>query len=191
VNKSLWLHIGLIVFFGCALGVTLAQAAPTENPPVPDMLQVPKNQSLLLKAAAKGVQIYTCQANAPNQFAWTLKAPEAALFDEQGQPLGRHYAGPTWESKDGSKVVGQVKAKIDPAQADAIPWLLLEAKSSEGKGIFSQMKWVQRLNTMGGKAPTEGCDSAHLNQEYKVSYTADYYFYGMSSMAPSANKVDY
>lgn len=185
MNKSLFLNIGLIIVFGCELGVTLAQAAPTENPPVPAKLQVPKDQSLLLRATAKGAQIYTCQASEPNKFEWTLKAPEAALFDEQGQPLGRHYAGPTWESKDGSKVVGQVKAKIDPAQADAIPWLLLEAKSSEGKGLFSQMKWVQRLNTMGGKAPTVGCDSAHLNQEHKVSYTADYYFYGMPTGAPS------
>ena len=191
MNKSLWLHIGLIVVFGCELGITLAQAAPTENAQVPDNLKVPKDQSLLLKALAKGTQIYTCQASAPNQFAWMLKAPEAELFDEQGQPLGRHYAGPTWESKDSSKVIGQVKAKADPSQADAIPWLLLETKSSEGKGIFSQVKWVQRLNTVGGKAPTEGCDSTHQNQEYKASYTADYYFYGMPTAAPAATKPGY
>jgi Protein of unknown function (DUF3455) len=181
VNKSFWLHTGLIVFFSCELGFTLVQAAPTDNFQVPDTLQVPKDESLLLKAAAKGSQIYTCQASAPNQFAWTLKAPEAELFDEQGQPLGRHYAGPTWESKDGSKVAGQVKAKIDSTQANAIPWLLLEAKSSGEKGVFSQVKWVQRLHTVGGKAPIEGCDSTHQNQEFKVSYTADYYFYGMST----------
>jgi Protein of unknown function (DUF3455) len=183
--------MGLIIVFGCELGITLAQAAPTENAPVPDTLQVPKDQSLLLKAAAKGSQIYTCQASAPNQFAWTLKAPEAELFDEQKQPLGRHYAGPTWESKDGSKVVGQVKAKVEPSQAEAIPWLLLETKSSEGKGIFSQVKWVQRLNTVGGKAPTEDCDSTHQNQETKVSYTADYYFYGIPTTAPAATKPGY
>ncbi len=178
--------MGLIIVFGGELDITLAQAAPTENLVVPDKLQVPKDQSLLLKAKAKGLQIYVCQASAPDKFAWTLKAPEAELFDEQGQPLGRHYAGPTWESKDSSKVVGQVKAKADPSQADAIPWLLLETKASEGTGVFSPVKWVQRLNTVGGKAPTEGCDSTHQNQEYKASYTADYYFYGMPTTAPAA-----
>lgn len=179
--------MGLILLFGGELAVTIVQAAPTNYSQVPDNLpenlKTPKEQRLILKAMAKGSQIYTCQAkvNVPNTFEWTLKAPEAELFDEQGQVLGRHYAGPTWESQDGSKVMGQVKAKSDPVQADAIPWLLLESKSLEGKGIFGKVKWIQRLNTVGGKAPTEDCSLTSQNQEYKVSYTADYYFYENST----------
>jgi hypothetical protein len=39
-------------------------------------------------------------------FAWTLLAPEAFLFDRAGRKIGSHYAGPTWETFDGSKVGG-------------------------------------------------------------------------------------
>jgi hypothetical protein len=44
---------------------------------------------------------------------WTLKAPEADLFDANGRAIGRHYAGPTWELMDGSEVVGKFKARAD------------------------------------------------------------------------------
>jgi Protein of unknown function (DUF3455) len=78
------------------LVITMVQAAPTSYSQVPDNLpenlQAPKDQRLILKAMAKGSQIYTCQAkaNAPNTFEWTFKAPEAELFDEEGNILGRH-----------------------------------------------------------------------------------------------------
>ncbi|XQQ07286.1 MAG: hypothetical protein EDM05_60100 [Leptolyngbya sp. IPPAS B-1204] len=46
---------------------------------LPSEIQAPADQQLLLTVRAEGDQIYTCQAkaNAPNQFEWTLKAPEA------------------------------------------------------------------------------------------------------------------
>ena len=55
--------------------------------------------------------------------------------------------------------------------------LLLEAKSAEGPGIFARVTYIQRVNTTGGTAPTEGCDAAHAGQEVRVPYTADYFFY--------------
>ena len=30
----------------------------------------------------------------PAQFTWTLKAPDARLFDQKGKPFGKHFAGP-------------------------------------------------------------------------------------------------
>src|SRR5262249_60730287 len=57
-------------------------------------------------------------------------------FDPQNRPVGKHYAGPTWEGLDGGKVVGEVKTSM-PAPVDkAVPWLLLDAKSHEGSGAF-------------------------------------------------------
>jgi Protein of unknown function (DUF3455) len=155
-----------------------AQADPNALPQVPDALTVPSNQGLLLKAAAKGVQIYICKAKAEAQtdYEWTLKAPSADLFNDQGQPLGKHYAGPTWEIER-SKIVGAISAKVNAPQQKAIPWLLLKAKSHQGQGILGPVNWVQRLDTVGGKAPTMGCDEAHLNAEVQVPYTANYYFY--------------
>ncbi|MGC9998123.1 MAG: DUF3455 domain-containing protein [Terriglobia bacterium] len=33
------------------------------------------------------------------------------------------------------------------------------------------------MGTEGGVAPVSGCDQAHLNNEVRVDYRADYYFY--------------
>ncbi|QLE48082.1 DUF3455 domain-containing protein [Nostoc sp. C057] len=146
---------------------------------IPDSIKVPNGEQLLLKASAKGSQIYICKpkSESPEQYEWTLKAPDAVLLNEQGQDLGKHYAGPTWEAKDGSKVVGKLKSKVNAPQDDAIPWLLLEAQSHEGNGIFRQVNWIQRINTVGGKAPVQGCDKSSENREISVNYTADYLFY--------------
>ncbi|MCU0535199.1 MAG: DUF3455 domain-containing protein [Hydrococcus sp. Prado102] len=147
---------------------------------LPDSLKIPEGQHFLFKTSAKGSQIYVCQSQEKG-FEWTLKAPDAVLLDEQGEQFGQHYLGPSWEAKDGSKIMGQVKSKADAPQADAIPWLLLEASSHEGDGVFSSVNWIVRLNTVGGKAPLDGCDSANQDREISVDYSADYYFYGASA----------
>jgi hypothetical protein len=99
------------------------------------------------------------------------------LYDDEHNEQGKHYAGPTWEANDGSKVVAAVKARVDAPSADAIPWLLLYAKSTEGTGMFSDITSIQRVETMGGKAPQDGCDSTHVDEEVRVPYTAVYFFY--------------
>jgi hypothetical protein len=149
------------------------------GPGVPENLKVPEAQSLSLEARATGVQIYVCGAGKADaaRFEWAFKAPEADLFDAAGKKIGRHYAGPTWESDDGSKVVGDVKAKDDGPDPTAIPWLLLSAKSTSGKGVFSGTLSIQRLFTVGGKAPAGGCDQAHSGQEARVPYKARYLFF--------------
>jgi hypothetical protein len=148
-------------------------------PDVPAKLQVPSGNTLILKTPAKGVQIYVCQpkANDNSKFEWTLKAPEATLLNEAGASIGKHYGGPTWEHQDGSKVVGEVKERLDSTDSSAIPWLLLSAKSHQGNGFFSKVTYLHRLNTQGGKAPSTGCDVSKQNSTIRVDYTADYYYY--------------
>lgn len=99
------------------------------------------------------------------------------MFDRHGKKIGRHYAGPTWEATDGSKVVGEFKNRAPSTDANAIPWLLLAGKKHEGYGIFSRVTSIQRLETVGGKAPAEGCDQSSQGKELRVPYTAVYYFY--------------
>lgn len=147
---------------------------------VPKNLQVPSGQELLFKMAAQGVQIYECKAKTDGAFEWTLKAPDAVLLNE-GKTVGKHYGGPTWEADDGSKIAGQLKEKSAAPDKNAIPWLLLEVKSHQGSGRFSPVNWIQRLETTGGKAPIEGCDRSRSQSQVRVSYTANYYFYGAST----------
>jgi Protein of unknown function (DUF3455) len=148
-------------------------------PDVPAKLKVPSGNALILKTSAKGVQIYVCQPKTDDntKLEWTLKGPEANLSNEADALIGKHYGGPTWEYKDGSKVVGEVKERLDSPDTSAIPWLLLSAKSHEGNGIFSKVTYIQRLNTKGGKAPNAGCDASKQNSTIRVDYTTDYYYY--------------
>ena len=114
-------------------------------------------------------------------FAWKLKAPEADLFDAQGQKVAHHFAGPTWKANDKSNAFGTVLAKADAPDADAVPWLLLKT-TAKGPGLFEHVLHVQRLDTTGGKAPASGCDAskAKTNAEARVPYEATYYFYSLT-----------
>jgi hypothetical protein len=143
---------------------------------VPRQLQPPAGQQLFLQVHAKGDQVYICQEGV-TEFAWALKAPDAQLFDKVGKPLGKHFAGPSWEANDGSRVTGKAVAHAPSPDPDAIPWLLVTVVSREGSGVLSPATTIQRLNTKGGRAPTTGCDSAHTGQEVRVPYSADYLFY--------------
>jgi uncharacterized protein DUF3455 len=148
-------------------------------PPLPENLKAPTDELLALEAAATGVQIYECAAakDQPTRYEWVFKAPEAELFERAGEKIGKHYAGPTWEANDGSKVVGQVKARDNGPDPSAIPWLLMTAKSTSGGGVFGRTTSIQRANTVGGIAPTEGCGEAQAGKVVRVPYTATYYFY--------------
>jgi hypothetical protein len=151
----------------------------TATPVLPASLKVPDTEVLTVAARGAGFQIYLCQPGRSDAavFAWALKAPEAVLHYQAGKDLGRHYAGPTWEANDGSKVVGEVVAHEDSTDPTAIPWLLLRATRTEGNGIFSKVLSIQRLRTVGGRAPTTGCDAGYSGTETRVAYSADYYFY--------------
>jgi len=142
---------------------------------VPQQLQPPAGERLLFQVYAKGGQVYTCKGEGA-QFAWTLKAPDARLFDKDGKPFGKHFAGPSWEANDGSRVTGKAVANAS-LDVDSIPWLLVNIISHDGNGVLSPATSIQRLNTMGGKAPASGCDASHAGQEVRVPYSADYLFY--------------
>jgi Protein of unknown function (DUF3455) len=156
--------------------VLMAGCASTPQAPGP--LHVPANQALVKQLHATGVQIYQCQPGKnASQFEWSFKQPEAVLLTKGGGRFGSHYAGPTWEAKDGSKVIGEVIARADSAKPNSIPQLLLRAKATSGKGLFAGVQYVQRLNTEGGNAPMTACRQDQAGQQLRVSYTADYLFY--------------
>jgi hypothetical protein len=146
-------------------------------PTVPGLIRVPAGEELILIAHAQGFQIYVCRADAAGHPAWVLKAPEAFLYDEQGNVLGKHFGGPTWKHNDGSEVIGKMAAKVAAPGAVTIPWLLLNVTDHSGSGVFSPVTTIQRIHTAGGLAPASGCTSADLEKEFKSNYTADYYFY--------------
>src|SRR5215475_14961547 len=127
--------VGAAIFLLCFL-VAARAGGQLQTVNVPDKLRPASNEAPTLMLSAKGVQIYECRAKTDQAavYEWTFVAPEAELFDVRGSKAGRHYAGPHWESSDGSKIVGTVKERADAAGGDAVPWLLLAAKSVGPEG---------------------------------------------------------
>ena len=153
--------------------IVLAVSIPAQILPAdaPDNLKPPANETRVAQAKAVGDQIYTCDGS-----SWVFARPEAKLLDESGGQIGSHFAGPTWEWSDGSRVVGRHVANATP-DPNSIPWLLLTAIDHQGEGAMKQVTSIQRLATKAGKAPSLGCDASHKGEEARSHYTAVYYFY--------------
>lgn len=190
--------VGSVVLAGCGgtpdgtasqigdvgeLSAPESTALSMHAPPLPSStLAVPAGNKVSFHYDAIGVQIYGCQATATG-YGWVFTAPEATLYGRHGRVTGKHYVGPTWESTDGSKVVG---AKLAAFTADptAIPELLLQAASHDGTGVMSEVTYIQRLDTVGGLAPVAGCDATHVGDVARIDYTATYFFYEAEKTHP-------
>ncbi len=168
--------IRAIASFAMTLAACFLFSLSANGQQPPKELQPPAGEQLLLQVHAKGDQIYSCKADG-GQFAWTPKAPDAQLFDKGGKLFGKHFAGPSWEASDGSRVTGKAVANTPSPDPDSIPWLLLTVVSRSGDGKLTRVTSIQRINTKGGKAPPSGCDAAHAGQEERAPYTADYIFF--------------
>lgn len=162
----------------CWAGVS---AGAKINPPkVPENIKVPVGYEALLKADARGVQIYACRAGEDNGYSWKLLGPDALLFDEKGRELGRHYAGPraapVWQAHDGSEVIGDVMAKADAPEEGAIPWLLIKTRSVGAHGVLERAAYINRVNTVRGN-PQAQCSENRKGAIARVDYSATYYFF--------------
>lgn len=166
--------LGLLLPALCA--AALVQSAEPRD--VPQTLQVPAGERLLLMAHATGVQIYECSPSAEHGAQWTLKGPDAVLRNATGAVVGHHDAGPTWHHKDGSEVTGKASAHVDAPDGHSIPWLLLAAVDHRGAGVLAKVSSIQRLHTRGGAAPPASeCSASQPHAPVRVPYSADYYFY--------------
>jgi uncharacterized protein DUF3455 len=154
----------------------LAAPARAADPPPPE------GQVVLFKLHAEGVQIYQCKSTTPpgarfEALQWVLTGPDAVLTDDKGDKVGKHYAGPTWEASDGSKVMADKTPVEKTPKPPAVPWLLLKAASHEGDGKFSKVTFIRRVDTEGGAAP-DAPDVSYKGDELRVPYKATYIFYG-------------
>jgi hypothetical protein len=158
--------------------VAFPKAAETEAATfgrLPDLgictqLGVPEGSELAFHVFSTGVQIYSWTGT-----AWRFVSPMADLFADATRNglVGTHFGGPTWQTLSGSRVVGTVTHVCVP-DASAIAWLRLDAVST-GSGVFNKTAFIQRVNTVGGLAPS--APGSTVDEEARVPYTADYFFY--------------
>jgi len=208
-------RIGLIARLG-ALGtvfvVALPQVGHAQNvtpPAVPDKLQVEEGNEAFLIGHAFGTQDYVCAASGSG-VAFVLTTPEAVLFDNPAHRVINHFFSPnpgeggtiraTWQSTRNSSVFwGKLEKTAtfdtDPdfVAKDAIAWVLLSrAGVLEGSGNGDNLAaatFVQRVNTVGGLAPSIGCNSPDdITKTAIVPYEADYVFYRKPTAATAVPK---
>jgi Protein of unknown function (DUF3455) len=163
-----------------ALFVSRAASSGPDGPDVPNALVVPPGHRQVLKAVGKGVQIYKSVESPGGKLVWALEAPLANLYGDNGEIVGCHYEGPSWEATDGSLVVRDntepVKSVLAPAPEKDIPWLLVKVKADGVEaGAFSKAVYVQRLRTSGGKEPPNS--PKRRGTKIGVPYTALYIIY--------------
>jgi hypothetical protein len=173
---------------------------------VPEKLQVPEGAEAFLVGHAVGTQNYVCVPSGTG-FAWTLFTPEATLFRDSGRQIITHFFSPNpdepntnprvvadgriraaWQYLDTSTVWAGVllpehsSTDSDFVQKGAIAWLKLTVVGAEegptGGGFLTKTTFIQRLNTVGGLAPSTGCSvSGDVGKQAFIPYRADYFFF--------------
>jgi len=193
--------IACIGALGTAFTIAFPQAAHAEHlrtPSVPDRLQVDEENKVFLIGHAFGTQDYVCAASGSG-VAFVLTTPEAVLFDNPARRVVNHFFSPnpveggtiraTWQSTRNSSAFWGKLVKAETAASapdfvakDAVAWLLLSRAGVLGASAngddLSVATFVQRVNTVGGLAPSTGCSSPdNIGTTAFVPYEADYVFF--------------
>jgi hypothetical protein len=185
-----------IVALAVGFMASQAEAAHVDRgivpPPLPANIQVPPGNTPYLLGHAVGTQNYICLPSG-NKFVFKLFTPEATLFNNADLQITTHYFSPnpvehgttraTWQHRDASTVWGKVvpgdSATVSP---EGIEWLKVTVVGTKegpsGGDTLTHTTFIQRVNTVGGLAPSQGCSStADVGSSAFVPYRADYIFY--------------
>jgi len=193
----------IVLLTSFAAASARAQTSAAIIPPlVPPEIRVPAQNEVFFVGHGVGTQNYVClpcdqsRPDCASGFAFALFTPQATLFNDREEQVTTHFFSPnpfegdivraTWQhSRDTSTVWGKViGSSSDPifVTPGAIPWLLVEVVGAQagptGGAKLTGTTFIQRVNTVGGAAPSKGCScSADIGAKAFVPYKADYFFY--------------
>lgn len=161
----------------------VSQPANTLTPPSPDL-------RLVLIAQGQGTQNYTCATPASlpsaigavaelfNISCQIANPNEAQNNIAQEVAIGNHFFVDLTTPDFNIPGLGNTKTKkveeaAAPNPSADVKWLRLQAQTSDST---SQVKYVYRLNTAGGLAPTS-CEGTAEGEVVTVKYQAQYWIY--------------
>lgn len=160
------------------------QIKASEKLTIPAEIELPINtpfgNSRVATYYASGFQHYKAQQKPGSEtgtYEWVFVAPQAHLYDTTNKKVGTHGAGPYWTLSATDSIFAQqfTPAKLASPDANSIPWLLLMPKTGKtATGVFSNVDYIQRIATKGGKAPAKAPQS--LTETASVYYAAIYRF---------------
>jgi len=198
----------LTLFVAATASAQTSDAAAAKDgsiplPSVPDVVKVEDGNEVYLVGHATGTQNYVCLPSGSG-VAYSLFTPEATLFDDRGGQIITHFFSinpfepggvirATWQSSlDTStvwaKATGTANFNDFPTfvRKGAIDWVRLDVKNI-GPGAMAgptggdklvKTTFIQRINTIGGLAPSTGCSTSEdIGRRAFIPYRADYVFY--------------
>lgn len=161
--------------------------AMSEKISIPEAIQLPANEpagnSRVATYYATGVQKYKAQLVAGGTtYQWVLAGPAADLYDVTNRKVGSHSFGPTWQLSPNDSIYGahfQPQRTAPAPDPSCIDWLLLRTKpGTTPTGKFANVSYIQRIATVGGKAPSTPPSNAMATAD--VPYKAIYRFTKMN-----------
>lgn len=169
-------HLASTAVLAC---LPLSLSAAAQMTELPEPVRAPAGSMIAMKAVGVGELTYECRVKATDASAheWVFVGPVAKLMDpSSNKEVGKYYAGPTWESMDGSKITGKQVA-VAPSPPGNIPMQLVKTEPAMGSGAMSGITYIQRVNTKGGVAPADPCNASATGAKKQVPYQAEYVFY--------------
>jgi hypothetical protein len=171
-----------VCFSLCLTGMWTAQfaAEPISRVEVDPRIEVTSGHRISRVLLAVGEQAYKCQSDTKGGFVWGPSSiPSATLYDPWNYKVGEHgFDGklPFWKAADGEVTAKRVNG-VPSGDKQSIDWLLLQTDAATGS--LANVRFIQRLYTGGGKAPSNGCDAkvAAKGEAVRVPYTAAYYLW--------------
>jgi uncharacterized membrane protein YwzB/outer membrane protein assembly factor BamB len=114
---------------------------------------------------------------------WQLKGGDAELWKidpekplARNSPLVRLSNGNIWTASDGSTIIGEAEKTIpSPDPTTATQWTLFRISSRHGKGVLSDVTYVQCVFTEKGLPPTK--PAGRVGEIQRIRYEANYVFY--------------
>jgi len=161
-----------------AVFISFNAGAASMSGEIPQAVTPPAGHKSVMTLKGVGMLTYECRAKAGaiGTHEWAFVGPDAMLQDASGKTVGKYYGGPTWEHNEGGKITGKQLA-VAPGAAGAIPLQLVQTAPAIGDGPFKDVSYIQRVNTVGGVAPSATCDASKIGNKQTVKYAADYVFY--------------
>ena len=145
----------------------------TPNAKLPAAIQVDETQNKVVASfVGIGKQVYDCSSSG----TFTFREPVAGLLS-RGVQAAIHGKGPFWASFDGSHVEWippPVSRAVAGSDDEDIPVAEGPGAPVANSGVFSNVTFIQRLDTRGGVTPTGTCTAP---KTVAVDYTANYVFW--------------
>lgn len=162
-----------------AAGLTAAAAGAATQDNVPQIMQVPADNSIAWQAPSEGTVTYECRRTQTDgtRAAWVIAGATATLGAGNAGTTGTYKSPPeTWRAADGSALTGMETVRAYPGPDRLYDQLVL-ANPSSGVGVLTGVTYIQRIVRAGGGVPQSPCDAANLGRKEQVKYQADYVFW--------------